>query len=90
MPKVRNKLAKFTDGELEAELERRKENNKLPIPINFPSWNLLRDYTHIKLQRLVNGELTLEEFEEFVYQTTLETIYGDAFWSWFNRQKYHD
>lgn len=76
-----NKFSNFTTEELEQEVTRRRE---LPAQITEPDWTALIDYVKEGMDQVSYGQGFPKDFEHWIYETVLETIYGADVWTWIN------
>jgi hypothetical protein len=84
-------LVGWTDQELEAELKRRKEKSKGPPKVlDNMDWLPLIDYVKMSVDDIAkepNGErYEPKDFEHWIFESVMETIYGHDIWKWWNDQ----
>lgn len=80
-------LSKMTDEALEAELKARKlKQQQGPKPLDNPDWGKLTRYVTGTVERLAKSEDEYEkDFDHWVFEQVMETIYGKDFWPWWNK-----
>jgi len=82
--KVRQ-LLDFSSAELEAEVERRKnvKPTQLPYFINFDN---VVQYVKNNINAISDGERLDKDFEHYLFEMVMETIYGHEIWKWWNNK----
>jgi len=72
-------LNEFTDGQLEAELERRKNANLLPQPqpVKNPDFTDIISMCKKHISDLWRDGYNDDDDEEYIYETILRAVFGD-------------
>jgi len=82
-------LSKFSDEELQAELERRaKDGDPLPKPLEKPDFKRLAKLVVEGVEEAHEEKYEDDDFEHFVYEAAMEAVYGKGFWAWRNKQNW--
>lgn len=79
-----HKFKNYTTEELEAEVNRRKN---MPKMIVDPNWDGLMDYVEESLDQVSRGDGFPKDFEHWIYENVMETLYGTDIWAWLNSRK---
>lgn len=74
-------------GELEEELERRK-NNLPPTPIAQPNFGPLQKMIITNINQAIKDDEEPKDFEHYVFENAIEAVYGTDFWKWWNKQSW--
>lgn len=83
-----DKFAGVTDEELAAELARREaENDVRPQAIPVPDWSPLVQYLEEGMDKVETEGEVPKDFEQYIYETALEALYGPNVWDWWNKHK---
>lgn len=84
-----NTLLKWTDAELEAELQRRKkEREDAPPPLKDIDWAKV-----LKLADVVKDRqrgCRREDDAQYMYEEVMKTVYGPLYFDWENENEYED
>ena len=77
-------LGKFTDEELEEELERRKSP---PCPLSSENVNInnLRKHAKEYLDTVYKHGRPPKDAEHFMFEAIMTTFYGNDIWAWLNK-----
>lgn len=82
-------LAEASEEALEAELKARKLRRLPPPTLTNPDWSKLTKYVTETVEKLTRPEVTRrvtgKDFEHWIFETVMETIYGKDFWAWWNK-----
>ena len=76
-------IQEFSIEELEAELKNRKK--QVPTMTQDPSWERLIAYVLGAIKEIVDTEYVLDDFECYVFEIVMATLYGNEFWDWYNK-----
>lgn len=80
-------LKAASDDELKVELERRKLADKQPPkPLENPDFTLLINTVVDGVARMVEDQYKDDDFKEWIYEASINCVYGKEFWGWNNRQ----
>ena len=84
-------LKRFSKEELQAELKRREEENQKPPPVSDNmNWLPLIDYVKSSIDEIAAApeeeRYEPKDFEHWIFETVMETIYGKDIWVWWNKQ----
>lgn len=81
-------LKNVSTEQLEEELKRRKEGNKVPqpLPLEQMNWQPLVAYVQSSVQEVAEEEGEPKDFEHWIFESVMETIYGKDIWKWWNNQ----
>jgi hypothetical protein len=83
-----SKLTHISDEELQAELERRKqeaqEAQKPPKPLATPDWAKFQKFIEESIAELAKPDGYVKDFTHYVFEEALTTVYGRNFWDWWN------
>ena len=80
-------LKDYTDYELQAELKRRADDKKQPQPpkpLNDIDWGTLESIITQEIAYVAKERCSSKDFEHYVFETALETVYGPDIWDWYN------
>lgn len=78
-------LSRLSDEELEAELEARQaEENQPPPLVEKPDWNKLKNFVVSQVEEISKPDGYSKDFEHYVFEEVMSTLYGKGFWDWFN------
>jgi hypothetical protein len=77
-------LNKFTDEELEEELQRRKDP---PDPLASEDVNISNLRTHVEnyIKYIHEQGCPPKDAEHFMFEAVMTTFYGNDIWSWLNK-----
>jgi hypothetical protein len=80
------KLEQVSSADLLAELERRAvASRKPPKQLAVHDWTKLTRYVTSSVEELAKpGGYVPKDFEHWVFESVIETIYGKPFWLWWN------
>ena len=76
-------LGKFTDDELEEELERRKEPPD-PLPPSNDALVILHRLARSYLTSISDNGRPSKDAEHFIFETVMKTLYGPDIFDWIN------
>jgi hypothetical protein len=79
----------FTDEQLEQEMARRqriKEEEKKPKQIERPDLTRLRQSCQTYIDTLADKGYPPKDGDHYIFETAMNTIYGDRVWSWVNER----
>ena len=75
----------YSIEELEAELERKKKTiKKKPKPKSNVDWSELKEFVVAGITHLADHGYQPKDFEHYIYEQALESIYGEKIWDWIN------
>lgn len=80
-------LDNFTDEQLQEELERRqkiKEEIKKPKQLETLDLEPLRKLCQGCIDCLARDGYVSEDYDHYVYETAMETVFGKNVWEWVN------
>jgi hypothetical protein len=83
-------LKNVSDDELQAEIVRRaqdKAKQAVPKPLENIDWVPLTNYLHHGVQSVADGDGTPKDFEHWIFETAMETVYGPDIWKWWNKHQ---
>lgn len=81
-------LNNFSTEQLERELVKRKCEEELPPPLPNPDFKkLVSEITEI-INIMAAEKYQEEDMPHQIYERTLETIFGEAYFKWRNAQKW--
>jgi hypothetical protein len=86
---MQKSLEQLSDEQLEAELARRAEAKKqaaIPKPLDNIDWVPLTNYVVTSVKEVANGDGEPKDFEHWLFEMVMETIYGPDIWKWWNKQ----
>ena len=76
-------LKALTTEELQAELARRnKPPTPTPQPVGKPDWTALVEMC----QAYLDDPDRDNDFEQYIFECAIETVYGKDIWEWVNAQ----
>lgn len=78
-------LKGFSNDDLQDELDRR-ERAKLKVPplVKNPNIAGLQDYIVAELKGGIEGGCFSDDMDHYIYEKTMETLFGKDFWKWYN------
>ena len=81
-------LNDFSTKELEAELERRKQFSKKPETLDLKEieWEHVLSYVEEGVSQLDSGLGLPKDFENELFETVMEVVYGSDIWQWWNNK----
>ena len=86
---IEDMLRTYDDDELRAELERR-ERRRLALPRakadNDINWSNLLECLNEGLEHLERNGYHGKDFEHYVFECAIETVYGRDVWKWWNER----
>ncbi len=82
-------LYKFTNEELQAELERRKALAAHPLqPIDNPDFTILIKCVVDGVNETIKEQHQDSNLPYYVYEAAITAIYGNSYWEWRNKQQW--
>lgn len=82
--KLNSALLELTTEALEAEIAARKlKQQQAPKPLDNPDWDKLKRFVVGSIEELAKGRTI--DFDHFVFEEVLMTIYGKDIWEWWNK-----
>ena len=89
-PAIRN----YTNEQLEAELERRMEEEKakkMPVvlPISARAWDPIVSVCQEEIKQIAESGYSDsdEDIKEYIYEAAMEAVYGKSIWDWIREQE---
>ena len=82
-------LDNYSDYELTAEVERRKEiRETVPeaIAIEFTEWDLVMNGCVSYIEAIKSGNHGLDDIEHYIFERALEAAFGKDVWDWVNER----
>lgn len=84
-------ISNFSDAELERELAKRKNLKVKPqkvvsIEENTAFTKLIENVDEMLDEAIQNGYWN-EDYNHYIYEEVMTTIYGPGYWPWFNSTK---
>jgi hypothetical protein len=82
-----SKLAGFSLEELQEEIDSRKHfPPPMPIDLDEIEWSLVLDNVESLILKVEAGDSLPEDFEDEVFRTVMEVVYGFDVWEWWNNK----
>ena len=80
-------LKSFTDEELQAEIERRKEEKALPKPkaVENPDFSMVVDYCKSYIDDLYNKGWVDDDMEYYVFEAAIQAVFGKDIFDWIKK-----
>jgi hypothetical protein len=77
-------IRQFSNGELEKELERRKREKAMPLPIDNPDFGDLIGVCKQYIREIAEYGRADEDYDHYIYEAALAAIYGKDVWRFIN------
>lgn len=78
-------LANYSVEELEHELKRRmKEAVRIPELEPKPKIKELQEFIVESLKQSIKQEYFDDDMDNYIYEKTMETFFGEDYWTWYN------
>jgi len=87
---TKNEIEKLSTKDLEIELKKRKEAEKLaaiPKPLQNPDFTELITMVTHGINSLAKNGYPGKDFDHYVYENALEAVYGKEIWDWINNRE---
>jgi hypothetical protein len=75
----------FSTEELELELRRRQDTKPAPLPNR--NWAEVIAYVQVAIDRLHADQGLPKDFEHYLMETVLVTMFGTDIWKWWNNHQ---
>ena len=88
--KLAHELGDWTVEELQAEVDRRKEEERrhaMPELLAEPDITLLQELCRNYISEIHNGRTDLDDWHEWFYEGVLNVFYGKEVWTWLGQQE---
>lgn len=80
-------LDKYSDQELQAELERRQKiANAPPKKLDQINWKPIEDMVVSHITNLTEAAPD-EDFPHYIFEAEIEAVYGNSIWEWYRKHQ---
>lgn len=87
---IKRDIREIPEGELEAELARRKkekEAGQVPQPLMHPNWSDTTQQCIGYIQAIAVDGYVDEDLEHYIFEAAINAVYGEDVWKWVNKKQ---
>lgn len=84
-----DKLEEFDTVQLEAELERRKQEEKrrnMPRRLDNPDWSAVEKMCEEYINALAWNGRPPKDADHYIYEAAMTAVFGNGVWVWINKR----